>query len=131
MERSKEKHAAIKSIDDLAVYRLAFEAAMEIFELSKKFPPEEKYSLTDQIRRSSRSVAINIREGFAKRFYVKVFQRHCLDSAGSSEETRGWLKFAWLCKYLDGAAYSAIDKKYDIINAMLYKMIRNWVSYDD
>lgn len=81
----------IKSIDDLKVYNLAFELAMEIFKLTLNFPKEERFSLTDQIRRSSRSVAINIREGFAKRKYENVFIRHLNDALGSSEETRGWL----------------------------------------
>ena len=130
MENTGKAYAAIKTIDDLVVYKLAFEAAMDIFEISKKFPPEEKYSLTDQIRRSSRSVAINIREGFAKKIYVKIFHRLCTDAAGSSEETRGWLKFALACKYLDDTTYSVVDKKYDRINAMLFTMTRNWVAYD-
>ena len=80
---------AIKSVKDLKVYNLAFELAMEIFKLTLTFPKDEKYSLTDQIRRSSRSAAINIREGFAKRKYENVFIRHLNDSLGSSEETRG------------------------------------------
>jgi len=74
----------IKSITDLKVYNLAFELAMEIFNLTLTFPKNERYSLTDQIRRSSRSVAINIREGFAKRKYANVFIRHLNDSLGSS-----------------------------------------------
>lgn len=66
----------IKSVKDLKVYNIAFELAMEIYKLTLTFPKEERYSLTDQIRRSSRSVAINIREGFAKRRYENVFIRH-------------------------------------------------------
>ena len=79
----------IKSVKDLKVYKVAFDLAMEIFKLTLDFPKEERYSLTDQIRRSSRSVAINIREGFAKKRYENVFIRHLNDSIGSSEETRG------------------------------------------
>ena len=90
----------IKSIKDLKVYNLAFELAMEIFKLTLNFPKEERYSLTDQIRRSSMSVAINIREGFAKRKYENVFGRHLNDSLGSSEETRGWLDFSIRCGYI-------------------------------
>ncbi len=90
----------IRSCKDLKVYNLAFELAMEIFEMTKTFPKEEKYSLIDQIRRSSRSAAINIREGFAKRRYENVFIRHLNDSIGSSEETRGWLDFAYSCQYI-------------------------------
>ena len=80
---------AIKTIKDLEVYRLAYALAMDIFKFSVRFPKEEVYSLTDQIRRSSRSVAINIREGCAKRNYEKVFFRPLNDALGSSEETRG------------------------------------------
>lgn len=89
---------ALRSIKDLKVYQLAYKLAMEIYSITKAFPAEEKYSLTDQIRRSSRSVAINIREGYAKRKYEQVFIRHLNDSLGSSEETRGWLDFAHSCK---------------------------------
>lgn len=90
----KTKRIAIKNVKDLKVYRLAHKLAMEIFEITKTFPKEETYSLTDQMRRSSRSVSINIREGYAKRRYEQVFIRHLNDSLGSSEETRGWLDFA-------------------------------------
>ncbi len=79
----------IKSVKDLKVYQIAYRLALEIFEITKKFPKEEIYSLTDQMRRSSRSVSINIREGYAKRKYEQVFIRHLNDSLGSSEETRG------------------------------------------
>jgi len=79
----------IRSIKDLRVYKRAYELTMEIFAITKRFPKEETYSLTDQVRRSSRSVAINIREGFAKRKYEQVFKRHLNDALGSSEETRG------------------------------------------
>ena len=72
---------------DLKVYQLSFSSAVKIFEITKKFPREERYSLIDQIRRSSRSVSANIREGFAKRRYKDVFVRHLNDALGSSEET--------------------------------------------
>ena len=116
----------IKTVKDLDVYNLAYEAAMEIFEISKSFPPEEKYSLTDQIRKSSRSVAVNIREGFAKKRYLNVFTRHCTDAAGSSEETRGWLDFSLDSKYITLDIHKKLDKKYDRINAMLNKIIKKW-----
>jgi four helix bundle protein len=115
-----------KSINDLKVYEMAYRAAMEIFETSKSFPPEEKYSLTDQIRRSSRSVPINLREGFAKRKYKNVFIRQINDALGSSEETRGWLAFANDCKYIDKAMFDKMDKRCDDINAMLYRLMENW-----
>jgi len=116
----------IKSIKDLKVYNLAFELALDIFKLTLNFPKEERYSLTDQIRRSSRSVAINIREGFAKRKYENVFTRHLNDSLGSSEETRGWLDFAIRCGYINQASHESPDSRYDEINAMLYRLMNNW-----
>ena len=118
----------IKSVHDLKVYRLAFELAMKVFEISKKFPKEETYSLMDQIRRSSRSVAINIREGFAKRRYENVFIRHLNDSLGSSEETRGWLDFALRCQHISQEEYEETDSGYDEVNAMLYSLMNNWQS---
>ncbi|MGB2727484.1 MAG: four helix bundle protein [Halobacteriota archaeon] len=119
----------IKSCKDLKVYNLAFELAMQIFEMTKTFPKEEKYSLTDQIRRSSRSAAINIREGFAKRKYENVFIRHLNDSIGSSEETRGWLDFAHACQYIQGDTHKERDQRYEELNKMLYSLMNNWKSY--
>jgi four helix bundle protein len=116
----------IKSVNDLKVYNMAFELAMKIFRLSQGFPKEEQYSLTDQMRRSSRSVAINIREGFAKKRYENVFLRHLNDSLGSSEETRGWLDFSLRCRYIDPNVYKTLDTSYDEVNAMLYRLTKNW-----
>lgn len=73
----------IRSYKDLRVYQLSYSLAMELFWLTKKFPKEELYSLTDQLRRASRSMAVNIVEGWAKRHYENVFKRHLLDSIGS------------------------------------------------
>ncbi|MCA9400272.1 MAG: four helix bundle protein [Candidatus Omnitrophica bacterium] len=94
--------------------------------IDKKFPLEERYSLIDQLRRSSRSVPINIREGFAKKKYKQVFVRHLIDSLGSSEETRGWLSFACDFNYIDQCELMSIDEQYDQLNAMLYSLIENW-----
>ena len=116
----------IKKVKDLKVYNLAFELSMEIFELTLNFQKEERYSLTDQIRRSSRSAAINIREGFAKRRYENVFIRHLNDSIGSSEETRGWLDFSVRCRYINKETHQRLDKSYDEVNAMLYSLMKNW-----
>lgn len=118
----------IKTVKDLKVYVSSFELAMEIFRLSKNFPKEEKYSLIIQIVRSSRSIAINIREGYAKRHYEQVFIRHLVDALGSCEETKGWLDFAYECKYLDNDSYIKYINKYDEIGAMLFKLIKNWKS---
>jgi four helix bundle protein len=116
----------IRSVKDLKVYNLAFELAMELFNLTKYFPKEEQYSLTDQMRRSSRSVAINIREGFAKKRYENVFIRHLNDSMGSSEETRGWLDFSIRCQYIDSMMHEKLDTSYDEVNAMLCGLMKNW-----
>ena len=121
----------IKSLQDLIVYNKAFEASMKIFHFSKGFPREERYSLTDQIRRSSRSVAINIREGFAKRKYEQIFIRHLNDALGSSEETRGWLSFASSCRYIDKEKQLEFDKKYDELGAMLYSLMNNWKKFPE
>lgn len=88
---------------DLKVYQLAYKLAMEIFEISKPFPKEEKYSLTDQIRRSSRSVSVNIGEGYRKRKYPKHFSSKMTDADGECTETQIWLDFAMDCKYIDEA----------------------------
>jgi four helix bundle protein len=120
----------IKRVKDLKVYNIAFELAMEIFKLTLSFPPQERYSLTDQIRRSSRSVAINIREGFAKRRYENVFIRHLNDSIGSSEETRGWLDFSVRCRYIDPESQKRLDRSYDEVNAMLYSLMNKWKKLD-
>jgi four helix bundle protein len=118
--------AMIRTVHDLEVYRLSFEAAMDVFEASKAFPREEKYSLTDQVRRSSRSVPGNIREGFAKRRYRQVFSRHLTDSLGSAEETRTWLGFALECQYLHPEKHVTISGKYDRICAMLFRLLEQW-----
>ena len=81
----------IRTIRDLNVYQFAYRLAMDVFEVSKTFPKEETYSLSDQIRRSSRSVLSNIREGYAKRKYEHIFVKPLNDALGSSEETRTWL----------------------------------------
>lgn len=91
----------LQSIKDLDIYNDSYKLALHIHELTLSFPKEEKYSLIDQIRRSSRSVAMNIREGFAKRKYQNVFIKHLVDSIGSSEETRGWLEFSRDLTYID------------------------------
>jgi len=120
----------IKTIKDLKVYNLAYELAMEIFKLTINFSKEERYSLTDQIRRSSRSVAINIREGFAKRKYENVFIRHLNDSLGSSEETRGWLDFSKSCGYINHGSHENLDCRYDEVNAMLFSLMNSWKSME-
>lgn len=108
---------------DLKVYQLSFEAGMDVFELSKRFPNEEKYSLTDQIRRSSRSVSSNIAEAWRKRRYTKSFISKLSDSEGEAAETQVWLNYALACKYIDVEKHDNLYDKYDHIISMIVKMI--------
>ncbi|MBD3264636.1 MAG: four helix bundle protein [Candidatus Omnitrophica bacterium] len=119
----------IRDVKDLKVYNLAYSLAMDVFNATKEFPKEETYSLTDQLRRSSRSVAINIREGFAKKRYEQVFIRHLNDALGSSEETRGWLDFALDCEYILEEKYRELDNQYKEVGAMLYSLMNNWRTF--
>ena len=112
----------IMSVRELKVYQLAFETAMKIFEISKSFPGEEKYSLTDQIRRSSRSVCTNLAEGWRKRRYKKVFINKLTDAEQESAETQTWLEFALKCKYINKEIFEKLDEKYEHIFAMLFTM---------
>ena len=103
----------IRSHKDLETYQMAFKSAMEIFELTKGFPKEEKYSMTDQIRRSSRSVCANLAEAFRKRKYPKHFISKLSDCEGEAAETQVWLDFAVKCKYIEEEEYLDLMKKYD------------------
>src|SRR5229473_225491 len=105
--------AHIKSYKDLRVYQAAMEAAMRIFELTKSFPTEEKYSLTDQIRKASRSVCANIGEAWRKRRYRAHFISKLSDSEGEAEETRVWLDLAFRCKYISEGDADELDQAYD------------------
>jgi len=104
------------------VFQLSFEAGMEVFELSKQFPVEERYSLTDQIRRSSRSVSGNIAEAWRKRRYPKSFVAKLTDSEGEAVETQVWLDYALECKYIASEEYVPLYDKYEHILAMLTNM---------
>jgi four helix bundle protein len=115
----------IRSYKELRVYQTAMDAAMKIFELSKRFPAEEKYSLTDQMRRSSRSVCTNIGEAWRKRRYPAHFISKMSDSEGEAEETRVWIEFAERCRYLTREEAGDLDTTYDRILAQLVNMIFN------
>ena len=110
---------------DLKVYQLAYELAMEIFRESKSFPPEEKYSLTDQIRRSSRSVAANIAEGYRKKQYPRMFVNKMADADGEATETQVWLDFARDCGYLSNERQTNLTARYEEVGRMLGGMINN------
>ena len=112
-----------KGYRDLKVYKLAYKLAMEIFEITKSFPKEEKYSLTDQIRRSSRGVPANIAEGWKKRKYPKMFVSKIIDAAGEAGETEVWLDVSKDAGYLSIEKYENLISGYDEVNRMLYGMI--------
>jgi four helix bundle protein len=115
----------IKSHEELEVYQMAFEAAMKIFELSKKFPVEERYSLIDQIRRSSRSVCANLAEAWRKRRYEAAFIAKLNDCKSEAAETQTWLKFAVKCDYLDVEIAREIYLTYNRILGILVTIINN------
>ena len=108
---------------DLKVYQLAYQLAMEIFQASKSFPVEEKYSLTDQIRRASRSVAANIAEGYRKKRYPKMFVSKIIDAEGEATETQVWLDFARDCGFLSPQKQAKLISGYEEVGRMLGGMI--------
>lgn len=110
---------------DLIVYKKAYSAAMEIFKESKKFPKEETYSLTDQIRRSSRSVCANIAEGYRKRIYPKHFISKMSDSDGECAETMVHLDFAKDCGYITEKVHKTITEEYLQVGKMLGSMMKS------
>jgi four helix bundle protein len=108
---------------DLRVYQLAFKLAMEIYEESKKFPREELYSLTDQIRRASRSVPGNIGEGYRRRLYPKIFVNKMSEADGEGTETQVWIDFAYACGYISAELQSRWRRGYEEVGRMLGSMI--------
>ena len=115
----------IKHFRDLDVYRLAFQSAMSIFEITKSFPSEERFSMVDQIRRSSRSVCSNLAEGWRKRSYEAVFRNKLTDSMQEASETQCWLEFSLACGYLQRHVFDKLDNEYEQIIAMLNSMEMN------
>ena len=113
----------IKSFKDLIVYQKSFEQAMEIFELTKNFPKIERYSLTDQIRRSSRSVCVNIGESWRKRRYPAHFISKLTDADAEATETMIWLDFSLACEYLRQEYHEELSTRYDEIGRMLGSMM--------
>jgi len=113
----------IRDFRELEVYQLAIKSAMQIFEISKLFPAEEKYSLTDQIRRSSRSVCANIAEAWRKRRYPNAFVSKLSDADAESAETQVWLEFAVRCGYLDRALADELNNAYNHILGKLVNML--------
>jgi four helix bundle protein len=113
----------MRGYKDLKVYQLAYKSAMEIFNESKSFPKEERYSLTDQIRRSSRGVATNIAEAFRKRQYPNMFMNKLSDSDAETAETQVWLDFSFDCGYLSQKRRDELVASYGEIGRMLGSMM--------
>ena len=124
----------IVSHGELIVYQKAFDAAMRIFERSKTFPKEETYSLTDQVRRSSRSVCANIAEGWRKRRYEKAFISKLSDAESEAAETQVWLEFAVACEYLSEESAKTLYAIYGEVLKLLFTMCNRpeqWVTSVD
>ncbi|MDZ4820705.1 MAG: four helix bundle protein [Planctomycetota bacterium] len=122
--------ANIRSFKELRVWQNAMNSAMQIFEVTKTFPPEEKYSMTDQIRRSSRSVAANLSEAWRKRRYPAAFVSKLSDCEGEAAETQTWIEFAKRCNYLTEEQANELDQCYEEILGQLVRMINQpdaWV----
>ena len=117
--------AMLREHRDLRVYQLAYKLATEIFSESKRFPEDERYSLTSQIRRSPRSVAANIAEGFRKRQYPNMLVSQLADSDAEAAETQVWLDFACDCGYLSKENHDRLTLGYEEVGKMLSGMISN------
>lgn len=115
----------INSFRDLIVYQKAYKLAMDIFTISKEFPKEEKYSLTDQIRRSSRSVTSNIAEAWARKRYIKSFVNKLTDSLGEEYETEVWLDYSKDCDYMTAETHDDLLNRYDEVRKMLISILNH------
>ena len=125
MGRLENRNKSLKHFRDLDVYQRAFDAAMRIYELTKTFPVEERYSLVDQIRRSSRSVCSNLAEAWRKRKYIAVFKNKLTDSMQEASETQSWLEFSLACKYIEEVLFKELDDEYERIISMINSMDKN------
>jgi len=120
----------IQTHKELQVWQDAMDAAMDIFSMTKTFPAEERYSLVDQMRRSSRSVAANISEAWRKRRYEAAFKSKLNDSEAEASETQTWIEVALRCSYIEKQTAEKLDRKYEHILARLVTMSRdagNWI----
>ena len=115
--------ASIRSFKDLIVWQKAMDLAMEVFSITKGFPPQEKYSLTDQVRRSSRSVPANISEAWWKRRYPAAFVSKLSDADGEAAESQTHIEIARRCGYIAGATAQRLDEAYEEVMAMLVSMM--------
>ena len=118
-----------KKINETKVYKMAFDLALKIFEISKRFPKEETYSLTDQVRRSSRSVCSNLAEAHRKRIYPAHFVSKISDADLENAETQTWLEFALACKYINQPEQESLLNLSEQVGNLLNHMIRNPEKY--
>jgi four helix bundle protein len=116
----------IKTVFDLDVFKISYQLAMDVFKMTRSFPKEERYSLTDQIVRSSRSISANIAEGWGRRMYENEFKKHLIYATGSLEETKVWLCFSRDCGYITTGTFTTIEKRQDELGAKIYKLHENW-----
>ncbi|MEN4761460.1 four helix bundle protein [Chryseobacterium sp. C39-AII1] len=124
--------STIKFHQDLKVFQKSVEFSMMIFELTKSFPKEECNSLTDQIRRSSRSVSANISEAWGRRKYEKSFVAKLTDSEGQARETQTWLLYSWKCNYINEEQFISLNNQYNQIIGMLVNMMsqsQSWCNF--
>ena len=119
----------VKNFKDAKVYQKAFGLAMEIFTISKSFPKEERYSLTDQIRRSSRSVCANMAEAFRKRQYMAYFVSKISDFDAENSEASVWLDFALRCEYLTPQIHQKLIDENKEVGKLLHHMMHNPEKY--
>jgi len=124
-----ENNDYAKNFRELKVYQLAFKSAMEIYKMTINFPKEEKYSLTDQIRRSSRSVCSNLSESWYKRRYLAAFLNKLTDSVQEAAETQTWLEFSMVCGYIDKSLFTQFFEQYEHIIAQILTMERKANSF--
>ncbi len=119
----------IKHFRELEAYKVAFSVAMEIFNITKAFPSDEKFSLVSQIRRSSRSVCSNLAEAWRKRRYISVFKNKLTDSMQEASETQTWLEFALACGYIDKSLFYRLDHECERVIGKLSTMERKAQSF--
>lgn len=120
---------SVRNFKETAVYKKAFALAMEIFEISKSFPKEEKYSLTDQVRRSSRSVCANLAEAYRKRQYPAHFVSKISDCDAENSETGVWIDFSLACNYISETTNKDLKLKNDEVGKLLHHMLNNPEKY--
>ena len=121
--------AELRSFRDLDVYKLALSEATRVFIVTKKFPAEERYSLTDQIRRSSRAVNALLAESWARRRYLAAFRNKVNEALGEAMETQAWLDHALACDYIKKELHRELDGAWQHIGAMLNRMIQSAESF--